>query len=54
MCIKKIFAVIAATAITGTFLLSLGEAASGPPRWVSQAAAAAPARSLEDITGDRA
>jgi hypothetical protein len=54
MCIKKIFAVIAAMTITGTFLLSLGEAASGPPRWVSQTAAGQVAEPSEYITGERA
>jgi hypothetical protein len=54
MCFKKIFAVIAATAITGTFLLSLGEAASGPPRWVSQAAAGQITEPSEYITGEQA
>jgi hypothetical protein len=48
MSIRKIFAVIAATAITGVFILGLGEAASSPLRWVPEAVA----RSAVDSSGD--
>lgn len=54
MSIRKIFAVIAASIITGVFILGLGEAASSPLRWVPDAVAMSAVDPSGDLTGESA
>lgn len=54
MSIRKTFAVIAAFVITGTFIFGLGEAASGPLRWVPDSVARIAVEPSGDLTGESA
>jgi hypothetical protein len=54
MFIRKIFAVIAASTITGAFILGFGEAASGPLRWVAHSAAPIAVEASEELIGEEA